>query len=81
MSLKPTQIAALADAHAETASLGLQRYGAGWYIDRPNATRHDGNTIRSLVDRGMLQLYAGGGCAHITELGEQALTDFREANP
>lgn len=66
------QLRALADARAEPRR-GLIGHGQSWSTERPSATPHSAITVRSLVDRGLLRLWARGTVAHITELGETAL--------
>ncbi len=73
MSLSKKQIMALSDAMGEVHRMGLVKRSHGWIAERSYNTSHDGKTIKSLVDRGYLQLYVCGTVAHITDMGIEAL--------
>jgi hypothetical protein len=74
MKLTKKQIMALSAANLEIYRSGLQKSGSTWIADRPNSEAHADRTIQSLVDLGCLQLFANGTCAHITDIGYQALS-------
>lgn len=70
------QIAALADAHSQSGhgKTGLVCSGKRWFIDDDRyASSHSHRTVQSLVERGLLRLYAGGSVAHITDSGIEIL--------
>lgn len=69
MPLSKKQLMALCDARAETNRDGLRKAGRKWYADRALSDGHDVRTIVFLADRGLLQFWANGEVAHITELG------------
>lgn len=78
--LSEAQLRCLSDASACAGSRGLERSGARWYPSwryGPGAG-HDHNTVRSLVDRGLLRLYVRGTVAHATDIGREVLADYQE---
>ena len=76
-----SQIKALADAESQSGigQTGLVKMsGKKWMIDGIcHCSSHHNNTIRSLVERGYLQLYVNGTVAHITDSGSRVLSEFR----
>lgn len=81
--LSRLQRRALADAYAERGRKGLKRTVAGWAApDHLAMDYYNASTIHSLVERGLLQLYVKGTCAHITDHGASVhdrLCEFERA--
>lgn len=73
------QIKALADAHAAAAGTGLEKSTGGWRAAAEHSETHAHQTIKALVDRGCIELYASGTVAHITDLGARSLEIELEA--
>ena len=78
--LTKKQVMALTDAHACAGHRGLERAGGRWYPSHNARVRtgHANVTVTSLVDKGLLRLWANGQVAHATDLGAGALEDWRE---
>lgn len=77
--LNRLQRCALADAYAAANRKGLRSAGTWWHDPViPASAYHHPATIRSLVERGLLQLYVNGTVAHVTEFGARRHEELLE---
>lgn len=73
------QIKALSAAAEAYHRRGLTKTGRNWSeVESPYPESFDHRTIMSLVDRGLLQLWVRGTCAHVTDSGLERLRDYND---